>query len=134
MSCVIEIRNMLLLWMGSIVLQLCCHCCRVLLDTLVDFTNFRITWHLGMSRKKFVKSGNYQVSGANWMYLFWRVFFFLKKHKYDIFKKFVKTTCVKSKSIRWLEQQKVDLVTRLDVIKSAIMSKTRHGSSKVAQF
>ena len=31
-------------------------------------------------------------------------------------------------------EQKVDLVTRLDVIKSAIMSKTRHGSSKVAQF
>ena len=31
-------------------------------------------------------------------------------------------------------KQKVDLVTRLDVIKSAIMSKTRHGSSKVAQF
>ena len=32
------------------------------------------------------------------------------------------------------QQQKVDLVTRLDVIKSAIMSEKRHGSSKVAQF
>ena len=31
-------------------------------------------------------------------------------------------------------EQKVDLVTRLDVIKSAIMSEKRHGSSKVAQF
>ena len=29
-------------------------------------------------------------------------------------------------------EQKVDLVTRLDVIKSAIMSEKRHGSFKVA--